>query len=214
MNNPKILIAIPYHKEKSYCLKQCFDKVEALTYKNKDVVVRFDLEKYGGKDNVKKQREYFRNLAIVGGYDYLYFMGVDTIPPDDVIERLLKCYLNNPDKKMVLGGVYWGRHGAENGNTGCAVAWIHELSQNEQSKIFLQRNQLVKVDGMGMDCVLIPRDCLEKISWLSWDQNDDDYPFYDKAKELGYEILIDTNIQCKHYFDKSGYSYLAERQEK
>jgi hypothetical protein len=207
-NQPKVLVAVPFHKEKNYCLKPLMKRIQELTYPKKEVVMRWDLEKYGGENNVKIQREFFRVLALQTKADYLYFMGADTIPPADVLDRLVQTAEANDFK--IIGGVYWGRSNAENGRPDCAVAWINELSQPEQAKIFSTMNTIVNVDGMGMDAVLIHRDVLEKISWLSWPQNDDDYPFYDKAKELGYKIYIDTNIQCKHYFSANGYAYLAQ----
>lgn len=207
-NQPKILVGVPYHSVKDYCLDKLFAAANALTYPNKEVILRFDPQEYGSENAVKKQREFFRKLAISNDFDYLYFMGVDTIPPADVLERLVKVAEAN--KIRIIGGVYWGRHNAENGSPDKAVAWLHELSQEEQTKVFSTENTLMKVDGMGMDCVLIHREVLEKISWLDWFQNDDDYPFYDKAKELGYDVYLDTGIQCRHYFDKNGYSHLAK----
>ena len=204
MKQAKILVAIPYHKEKKYCLENLLAKVENLTFENKDVVMRWDLGEYGGIDNVKKQREYFRNLALKGDYTHLYFLGADTMPPDDVLEKLLS------HNKDIVGGVYWGRHDAHNGNPEGAVAWIHNKTEGFQNRIFKQEDSLVVADGMGMDCVLISREVLEQISWMSWIQNDDDYPFYDRAKELGYKINIDTGVQCKHFFAKDSYTYLAK----
>lgn len=207
MDNPRILVAIPYHPAKNYCLAQTFEAANHLSYHNKEVVLRFDPMIYGSKDAVKKQREFFRLLAIEKGFDYLYFLGCDTIPPDDVLERLLAR------KKDIVGGVYWGRHNAENGNTNSAVAWIHDAPIKEANEKFLS-GELVSVDGMGMDAVLFSREVFEKISFLSWEQNDDDYPFYDKAKALGYGVFLDTTVQCKHYFGDEyceGYSYLANK---
>lgn len=176
-----------------------------LTYQNKEIVLRFDPNVYGSKDACKKQREYFRKMAIDGGFDYLYFLGCDTIAPDDVIERLLA------HGKNIAGGVYWGRAHADNGNTNSPVAWIHDLSPEERNKKCLS-GELITVDGMGMDCVLFSREILEKISFLEWEQNDDDYPFYDRAKNLGYKVYLDTTIQCRHYYgdvDCGGYSHMA-----
>ena len=204
-NKPKILVGIPYHEKKSYCLPELMEAVDNLTYKNKEVVMRFDPSEYGSQDAVKKQREFFRDLALAKDFDYLYFLGADTIPPVDVLEKMIKTAEANQIK--IIGGVYWGRHNAQNGSPEGAVAWINELSQDDQKRVFSTENTLVKVDGMGMDCVLIHREVLEKISWLDWFQNDDDYPFYDKAKELGYDVYIDTAIQCKHYFKSNGYTY-------
>ena len=213
-NYPKILVAIPYHKEKAYCLPQLMEAVDKLTYKNKEVVMRFDLEEYGGKDNVKKQREFFRELALSKGFEYLYFLGVDTIPPEDVLEKMLETIETQKSligvEPKIIGGVYWGRHNAQNGSPEGAVAWINKFTQEEQKEAFSDQNKVYLVDGMGMDSVLIHREVLNKVSFMSWTQNDDDYPFYDRAKELGYTIFLDTKIQCKHYFDNLGYTYLAK----
>ena len=208
MENPRILVAIPYHKTKEYCLPQLMAAVYALTYKNKEVILRFDPCEYGSENAVKKQREYFRKLALDQGFDYLYFLGADTIPPANVLETLLLKSMVNDYK--IIGGVYWGRHNAENGSPEGAVAWIHRMSQEEQTDAFSQPDALLTVDGMGMDMVLIHRDVLEKISFMSWEQNDDDYPFYDRAKALGYNVFIDTSIQAKHYYKKDGYTYKAK----
>jgi len=203
----KVLVGIPYHPAKDYCLEQCFEAAKHLTYENKEVVLRFDPSEYGSENAVKRQREFFRNLCLDNDFEWLYFMGVDTIPPAGVLEELIGMAQYNSVK--IIGGVYWGRHNASNGSPEGAVAWIHELSQEEQSAAFKQPDRRLRVDGMGMDCVLIHRDVLRKISFLSWQQNDDDYPFYDKARELGFEILIDTNVQCKHYFNEKSYTQLG-----
>jgi len=214
MNNiNRVLVAVPYHENKRYCFNQLLSRVNELKHDGFEieVVMRWDLEEYGGVDNVKKQREFFRKMVIESpDFTHLYFLGVDTIPPKDVLERLLD------HDKAIVGGVYWGRHGAENGSSQGAVAWVNGKSPEEQSKEFLSRNQLLEIDGMGMDCVLIRRDVLEKVSYLSWIQNDDDYPFYVKAKQIGledginYGCYIDTNVQCRHYFNNKSYTYLAE----
>jgi hypothetical protein len=207
-NTPRILVAVPYHSAKRYCLNQLFDSLNSLTYPNKEIIIRHDPCEYGSKNAVKKQREFMRILALEKGFDYLYFLGADTLPPADVLERLLKTAIANDIK--IIGGVYWGRHNAENGDPGKAVAWIHDMSQEEQTKIFNTPNTLLKVDGQGMDAILIHREVLEKISWLQWEQNDDDYPFYDLAKAAGYACWIDTGIQCKHFFKTNAYSESAK----
>lgn len=203
MHTPKVLVAVPYHETKRYCLGALMDAANSLTYPAKEIVMRWDTGVYGGDNNVKIQRDFFRVLALNSQADYLFFMGADTIPPADVLERMVKTAEAN--KIRIIGGVYWGRHNAENGQSNRAVAWIHDMKQNEQTRLFNTPNTLVEVDGMGMDAVLIHKEVFEKISWLSWEQNDDDYPFYDKAKALGYKVFIDTGIQCKHYFAENKY---------
>ena len=201
----KILVAVPYHEAKRYSMGHLLKVVNDLTYKNKEVIMRWDLGEYGGKDNVKKQREYFRQLAIKGDFDYLYFLGADTIPPIDILEELLS------KDKDVIGGVYWGRHGADNSVVEGAVAWIHNMPPAEQYDKFSQPQALVKVDGMGMDCVLFSRKAFLSHSFLEWKQNDDDYPYYDLLKADGFEIFLDTLVQCKHFSSPVNYSYIAQR---
>jgi len=201
-NMSKVLVAIPYHTKKRYCINKVLSRVDELTYESKEVVMRWDTGIFGGTNNVKKQREFFRELLIsYPRFTHLYFFGADTIPPADVLERLL-----SRDKALV-GGVYWGRTNAIKGELGAAIAWVNGITPEDQSKLFLKPNSLFKITGMGMDAVLIRRDVLEKLSYMSWEVNDDDYPFYERAKKLGYSCHLDTNVQCKHYFTGKDYVY-------
>lgn len=211
-----ILVAIPYHPAKRYCLPQLMEAVNTLEKPKNctvEVVMRWDNAEYGSENAVKRQREFFRTIALQNAFDWLYFMGADTIPPADVLPRLLAAA--EQEHAKIMGAVYWGRHNAENGKPEGAVAWRHDLTQSAQSALFLNGymptgEPVAQVDGMGMDAVLIHRDVLEKISYLSWPQNDDDYPFYDKARGLGYPSFIHTGVQCKHYFNETGYTYRAK----
>jgi hypothetical protein len=201
-------VAVPYHQVKNYCFPELFDCLNSLTYENKEIVMRWDPCEYGSQDAVKKQREFFRQLALDKGFDYLYFLGADTLPPANALEVLVE---KSQSKNLgIVGGVYWGRHNAANGRPDCAVAWVNSLTQKQQADLFIQPDQLLKIDGMGMDCVLIRRDVLEKVSWLDWEQNDDDYPFYDLAKAKGFPCYIDTSVQCEHYFAAGLCVYKAE----
>lgn len=206
MNEPKVLVAVPYHPVKDYCMKVMHDSLKDLTYKNKEVIIRYDPNEYGSENAVKKQREWFRKYALANGFDYVYFHGCDTIPPKDVIETLLK------DEHDISGGVYWGRDHADNGNVENAVAWVHKVNEQERKAIFTNMdNGTIVVDGMGMDCVLLSRAVLEKVSWMDWLVKDDDYPFYDRAKENGLACHLNLKVQCKHYSDAHTYSYLANK---
>ena len=79
MENPKVLVAVPYHEAKRYCLNALFEGLNSITYKNKEIVMRHDPEEYGSENAVKKQREFFRDLAIEKEVDYLYFYAIYAI---------------------------------------------------------------------------------------------------------------------------------------
>ena len=196
----EILIAVPYHEQKRYCLNELYDWIKDADLKDCEVVIRFHKGTYGEKDAVKKQREFFRRLAIYRDADYLFFMGADTIPPLDVIPKLLAR------NEAVVGGVYYGRTESTNGNSQQAVAWKHKELDLTKRENLEKQTGLMEVDGMGMDCLLLSKQAYQAVSFIEWVQNDDDYPFFDKLKEKGFKIFLDTEIICKHYYSKDKYN--------
>lgn len=207
MNEIRILIAVPYHEHKRYCLNQLYDSLHRLSEFTQqagfyvEVVVRHDPHEFGATNNVKKQREFFRQLALEKDFDYLFFHGADTIPSVDAICKMIAL------DREIVSGVYWqrGKHKAMN-----AIAWLDDVDQemkNELLKRPFDNDSHIKAAGFGLDCVLIHRTVLQQISWFDWDVNDDDYPFCDKAKDLGFDLIIDPSIQCQHWDTKNSYSY-------
>lgn len=196
----KILIAIPQHDKKRYCLDKLFDWLRDASLENCEVLIRYHKGEYGEKDGVKKQREFFRKFALEKDFTHLLFIGADTIPPLDVLPRFLA---HNTD---VVGGIYYGRRLASNGNPYTAVAWKHRTDGFNTRENLEKLSGLVEVDGMGMDCVLFTRKALESFSYLDWVVNDDDYPAYDILKEKGFTVYLDTDLVCKHYNSEDSYS--------
>ena len=196
----RTLIAIPYHSQKEYCLTELFEWINKAELPDSEILLRVHKGIYGEKDAVKNQREFFRLEAQRLNVDYLMFVGADTLPPLDVLPKLLA---HNVD---VVGGIYYGRPKSENGVGNTAVAWRHK-DVNANKKEFLQtQTGLLEVDGMGMDCVLLSKKAFDSISFKDWIQNDDDYPYYDKLKEKGFKIFLDTSIVCKHYYQKDKFN--------
>lgn len=194
-----ILVAIPYHEHKRYCLDHLFDWINSADLQGCEIVMRFHKGTFGEKNAVKTQREFFRQEAIRLNATHLMFVGADTVPPLDVVPRLLAR------AQDVVGGVYYGRHGATNGLPHTAVAWRHGTEFNKKENLDTLV-ELQVVDGMGMDCVMFSRKAFEAVGFLEWTQNDDDYPYYDKLKEKGFKVFLDPTIICKHYADKEHYS--------
>ena len=114
----KILIGCPTSEHKSYCLKEYIEAVKKL---NCDVLLvdNSECEEYYNKIkslgvNVIKDRYYkkarnrivsSRNLlkehCLKNGYDYLFSLEQDVIPPLDVIERLLKLNKGPADDQLL-----------------------------------------------------------------------------------------------------------------
>lgn len=183
---PKILVFIPYHEAKRYSLDNLFNWIQSADLKDCEIVLRVHKGPYGEYNELKRQREFARVLAINNNFTHLFSIGVDTIPPLDVIPKLL---VHNTD---VVGGVYMSRK-----NEPTAIAWRDSVSPREFPKLF--DGSLITVDGMGMDCVLFTRKALNSFSYYDWKVNDDDYPAYNLLKEKGFKIYLDTSVVCKHY---------------
>lgn len=190
------LVFVPYHEKKRYALNHVFDWVERAELPDCEIILRWHKGTYGEKDAVKKQREFARQLAADKNADYLLFIGADTIPPLDVLPRLLA------HNKPVVGGIYYGRKHATNGNPKAAVAWKHD----DDAQNWLSQEGLVELDGMGMDCVLFSREAFTSFSFDDWKVNDDDYPAYDLLRAKGFPCLMDATIVCRHYNTETEYS--------
>ena len=123
---PKILLAAPQHDSKKYCWDIWKKRVKNLTYSNFDVYIAdnsetgdfskeiksegFICERVGHDiesvlERTTKAHEACRLYALNNGYDFLFHLETDVIPPLDVIERLLSS------RKNVISGVYDIFHG-------------------------------------------------------------------------------------------------------
>lgn len=179
-----ILVGIPYHPAKAYALTHIFDWIEHQTHEDVEIILRADTGVYGRPDAVKQQFEFFRQEAILQAADHLYIMEADTIPPYDVLNKLLA------HDKDVVGALYYYRDEAAP-----AVAWPKENITTG----------LCIVDGMGTGAVLISAKALREFSFFEWPQPDADYPMYDRLRAKGYTMYLDADIICKHYIDEENY---------
>jgi hypothetical protein len=186
------LLGVPYHSRKRYALNHLFDWLEQAELPNTEVILREHRGTFGEKDAVKTQREFFRTLAVDRNFSHLMYVGADTIPPLDVLPRLLA---HNQD---VVGAVYYNRHDPTH-----AIAWKDPEWNFRES---IPKDGLHEVEGMGMDCVLFSRKAFTSFSFFDWGQSDDDYPAYDRLKHKGFKIYLDTSLTCKHYETTADYA--------
>lgn len=128
---------------------------------------------------------------------HLFMVDDDTIPPMDVVEKLLAH-----DKDIVSGVTPILREGNMMSNvyldtSGDQLPLDHKL---------LKAKELFKVEGVGSSCLLIKREVFDKIGkpWFAevWGQDgthmSEDIFFCNRAKEEGLEVLIDPTVVCKH----------------
>jgi hypothetical protein len=192
-----VLIGIIYHKKKRYCIPRLLDWLEQADLTDCDVLMRWHLGEYSEPDAVKKQRQYFRTLTLQQGYSHLYFIDCDTIPPLDVIPRLLARH------KDIIGAVYNSRHAQSQTYKGQKVPLAWRDTPDPYG--YLNEGELVEVDGMGMGAVLLSKNALEDAVFDAHKGDQDDWPVYRLLASKGHKIYLDQSLICKHYETKDTY---------
>lgn len=219
---PKVLLAAPQHDSKKYCWETWRDRVKNLTYPNFDVYIADNSETEDFSKEIKedgficerigyniksvlerttKAHEACRLYALNNGYDFLFHLETDVIPPLDVIERLLT------QNKKVVSGIYDIHHGKMRKAMIQTVEPLDRSVRAYRVVPFVEHEEPLFFDGTtkqvyhaGIGCMLISRYVFEKIPFRvdvkniyhadTWFAND---CFY-----RDIPIFVDTSIQCKH----------------
>jgi GT2 family glycosyltransferase len=137
------------------------------------------------------------------GWEWLFFLDDDVIPPPDAIIKLMS------HKKPIVSGLYYRRYeplapvmlrDSENG-----PQWIQEFNAPD----------LLEVDYVGAGCLLIHRDVIKQLpplsnrcQWFEWrcdrtdlphlEKTSEDFTFCKHARNHGFKIYVDTSVQCRH----------------
>ena len=220
--NKKILIAAPQHESKNYCWKEWTDRVDNLTYNNYDVFLADNsstLDNYNKiikkgyycehiKEN-KKGKEFTlmdshnscRDFFLAHDYDYMLHLETDVIPPFDIIERLLAS------NRMVVGGIYDIFYGSKRKSMvqlpeeyDKSIKYYRSVQFIENSETHFFDGTIKEVYHLGLGCVLIKKNVLEKIKFRA-EKGANYFPdtwFANDCYQYQIPIYADTNIQCKH----------------
>ncbi len=224
MEYPKVMVGCPTSRHHRYCLKEFLNAVRNFTYPNYDVLIAenskdnsyFEELKAAGLNVVKgpwhegvipritASRNLLRDHMLGNGYDYYFSMDQDTIPSNDIIERLMR------HGKDVVSGVYFTFHKVEGKLMQVPVVWTDFDDKTETMKYLdirhLGKPGLLEVSAFGMGCVLIKREVIEKIAFR-FDQAkggfEDVFFCYDSRKK-GFKLYIDTSARCDHITTTAG----------
>ena len=219
---PKVLVGITcsYHKE--YCLEPFLQGLKELTYENKDILFvensqhdeYFNKLKSLGLNVIKgpyyespiKRISMSRNLlidkAIKENYDYLFSLDQDTIPPKDVIEKLLS------HNKQVTCGVYFSRTIVN--NKVVLAPDVYKVIPNSEDESGLPSmkwpdeeeilsNKLIQVVSCGAGCLLLHKDVIKKVKFREDLEQFEDRRFCIDLYKNNIPIYCDTSVKCKHY---------------
>jgi len=141
-------------------------------------------------------RNILAQKALDAGVDYLFWIDSDHVfeKPEDPNEALKFLYLCD---SPIVAGLYRAKQ-----KTGFGyAAWIRV--REGYTPIQEWTGNFITVDVTGLGCCLIKREVFEKIPkpWFSWEREDavsEDFYFFEKAKEVGYEVKIFTDVRLSH----------------
>lgn len=145
-------------------------------------------------------RNHAVELALQGGFEWLFFLDDDVIAPPQTVRMLINRGL------PIVSGLYYRR------NEPIVPVMIKENADGSNQWITsFQAPSLVECDLVGAGCLLIHNTVLRKMSypWFEWrvDRKDlpekerasEDFTFCKRAKkEFGFKIYVDTGVQCLH----------------
>lgn len=217
MDNPKILVGIATYEGKEYILERFVDRVKNLTYDNYDILfvdnskddnyfnkiksleVPVIKSKWNEQSKIRltNAQNLLRQKVLDEGYDYLFNLEQDLIPPVDIIEKLLS------HKKEIVGGWYY----ITNVPRPClSQTWeLIDMQFASRPPLFtaMAKERLMKCFLGSFGCSLISRSVLEKIKfkvYKTFTQHADTW-FYFDCDKLNIPVFVDTDLLIPHFQD-------------
>lgn len=226
-NYPKILLGGPVSDHHDYCFDDFVNSIKSLSYPNFDVLLVdnskddvffnkiskiFPTVKIPYNESIKVRLTDSRNLVrkkvIDGGYDYLFCLDQDVVPPKDILEKLVSHAQN------IVTGIYFNTFTKLNPITmktetrKLPILWVKN-NQDSTSAVpvrmdVINSGAFIKIHMCGTGCILIHRDVLEKINFRCerYKEGVDDVFFCQDALKLGFDIYADCRVICDHLVDK------------
>lgn len=124
-----------------------------------------------------------------GQATHVLFIDDDMVVPPDGLLRLLAH--NEP----LVGGLYFGRQPPH-----LPVAYRY-VDDGQWIPVTNYARGLQVVDAIGFGFMLVAREVLEKMErpWFEFsDKMGEDMYFCEQAKKLGYQVLLDGDVVCRH----------------
>lgn len=148
-----------------------------------------------GYGNILHNLARARAMALGGGYDAMFVLESDIVPPANALERLAKIGAD------VAGGAYGLRGDAWTTNLFCYVP--NQSSPGaplEPCEIARLWGKHVRTNGVCTGCVLINRNALERVEFRLVDGSNaaPDWWFMEDCNALGLTVVADLGVVCEH----------------
>lgn len=143
--------------------------------------------------NIQHNYEKMRQVVLSQGYDKVWVVESDTVPPLDGLEKLLA--IDAP----VVGGLYALRHGTPVPNT---QRWGETLrgigGSMDWSEVKASWGKVVRTSGVCMGCVVIDRTVLWGFDFMTGKTSPPDGPFMEYCFHNGIKQMADLSVVCQH----------------
>lgn len=147
--------------------------------------------------NIQLAYEKMKTIVLNEGYDKVWIVEADTIPPLDALEKLVEVSVTH--QIPVVGGLYALRHGAPatnlcdvhpmGGETGLGWPW---------AKVKAAWGKIVQVGGACMGCLLVDREVLKGFSFITGERFAPDKPFADYCCKNKIRTAAHLGVVCGH----------------
>ncbi|MFH0752367.1 MAG: glycosyltransferase family 2 protein [archaeon] len=234
MTPPKVLVGTPTFDFHSYCLDEYGEAIKNLSYSNYDILLVDNSKEEGfygellkrdipavrmgwfekSRDRVVEGHNILRKKVLDEGYDYLFLLDSDTIPPRDVIERLLS------HGKKVVSGMYYQPRTINGERLFIPVIRLGIPGNKDQWSIppreLWDCGKLIRVVCSGTGCLLIHRDILKdfKFWYNPKGKGTDDIFFFKSLLDADVECYCDTGVVCRHLLSGKPYNWEVEDAKK
>ncbi len=173
--------------------------------------------------SVMESRNILREKFLETGFDYFFSLEQDVVAPPDALQALIDR------GKKVTSGVYFTLVEINGKAVMAPLAympadseWIEKVKSHpeaykdqyaelqkhnfEQAKLKrrltfkeVQKPQLMEVFRVGLGCLLIHREVLEKVKFRYNPSGYDDMTFCSDVLQKGYKLYLDTDVKCQHF---------------
>lgn len=218
IRSPRVLVGcVTYDKDELH-LKGFLDAVRSQDYRNFDIIFadtsgndEFHARLKGtgaivirgaqGLDHSIKRitdgRQRISDYAVEKGYDYLWFVDTDVVPPPDALSRLLS------DRKDVVAGVYLS---PRNFNGVSKIMPIVQDFADEEGYCRpmgiteVLNDDVIEISCGGFGCTLSTREVLEKVDMRYFEKSmaGEDTAFFVDARDAGFRTFADNGVKCAH----------------
>ena len=241
----KVLIGSITYRDKDYILDRWFARLQDIIKLTKFHIDQVDLLIIDNTNDIGEHAEYLRNKlncnvikerymeetnaniansrnrlrkeVLFEGYDYLFMLESDVLPPREIIIELLN------HKVPVVSGWYHVGQGLR-WKRPCVVMPFRPIEEAKKLpenhvEISLAKERLVRVLQGSMGCCLIRQDVLRKLDFFHLKSRNtaivhDDTFFFVECEMKGVPVYVDSDMLCLHFQSNWWKEYVLNKIEK